>query len=832
MKNIKFISLQSLFKDGIRSEPTVSLNNSLELLALATKLGWRVSLTIFGRKGRTTFRSRQIHNFFNYLLRLNARHGGRYVVAYLKSGQLAIQKAIAGNKLSSLRELEPSLPLPRLTQSGFPRYIPLSERRAMKSKSQSVIRFWLTLFAVYRIISIPGKLKLNTITDPFSGSKEGLQRVSQELEALASNSLKMFDKSILKSDPGLLMLETSSSTTKVSWLGIFTDPFLLAKAGLGQTCLDYMQELGYSRLLTMWIKIFKYYKVVEKTCSLKDMNALKEHGHIGQLSRKLEAAGKVRVFAMVDIWTQSLLKPLHLMLTNFLSNLPNDGTKDQIASWKRAAKKSLCGRSFGYDLSAATDRLPISIQVAILSPIIGKKVAELWSKLLIDRSYYLAYEKDERVPGGPKGISLRYAVGQPMGALSSFNMLAVTHHFLVQLAYQRSLPFYKRTQILLMFGKFKWYDNYEITGDDLVLFDEEVALEYLQIMEDIGVPINQSKSVIAKVPAVEYLKVTTLDTKNVSALSWRMLISNNSFMGRINTVYTLLDRDYIGKGGLINWLKDTTCQAINKGNINITLFAVLTKYWNEGKITVANVFESIVDKTDPSRSLKSNIIKGVNKDYMSLLVSNLVNSRDLRLRKSEFSKSTIHWITEYMKHKIKINVDVFNDSKNLSLEIVDKLFPESKVNTLDINEQPQYLAMKTAFFNLIWDEVTFPTFKRLERPIPYTADIEAIFESTDSINRYWEYKSILERAILKITKNVPILKRPKFELNLISLGLKASKWRLEQEKLSKQQATQASIDKFNKFATYKVNDYADKYKSNYQKNQELLKLFNEGKSIF
>jgi hypothetical protein len=160
------------------------------------------------------------------------------------------------------------------------------------------------------------------------------------------------------------------------------------------------------------------------------------------------------------------------------------------------------------------------------------------------------------------------------------------------------------------------------------------------------------------------------------------------------------------------------------------------------------------------------------------------------------------------------------------------LFPESKVNTLDINEQPQYLAMKTAFFNLIWDEVTFPTFKKLERPIPYTADIEAIFESTDSINRYWEYKSILERAILKITKNVPILKRPKFELNLISLGLKASKWRLEQEKLSKQQATQASIDKFNKFATYKVNDYAEKYKSNYQKNQELLKLFNEGKSIF
>jgi hypothetical protein len=38
-------------------------------------------------------------------------------------------------------------------------------------------------------------------------------------------------------------------------------------------------------------------------------------------------------------------------------------------------------------------------------------------------------------------------------------------------------------------------------------------------MSDIGVPINQTKSVIASKPAVEYLKVTTLNTENVSALS-------------------------------------------------------------------------------------------------------------------------------------------------------------------------------------------------------------------------------------------------------------------------------------------------------------------------
>jgi hypothetical protein len=73
--------------------------------------------------------------------------------------------------------------------------------------------------------------------------------------------------------------------------------------------------------------------------------------------------------------------------------------------------------------------------------------------LLVGRSYYLSYSKEEKEIYGTDGIALRYAVGQPMGALSSFNMLAVTHHFLVQLAYQRTLPFYKSSKILLFLGQ-------------------------------------------------------------------------------------------------------------------------------------------------------------------------------------------------------------------------------------------------------------------------------------------------------------------------------------------------------------------------------------------
>jgi hypothetical protein len=98
---------------------------------------------------------------------------------------------------------------------------------------------------------------------------------------------------------------------------------------------------------------------------------------LGELHTKLEAAGKIRVFAMVDVWTQSILKPLHNALFSLLKSLPNDGTFDQRASVKRCFEKSkIANRSYGYDLSAATDRLPISLQVSVLTAFFGKEFAD------------------------------------------------------------------------------------------------------------------------------------------------------------------------------------------------------------------------------------------------------------------------------------------------------------------------------------------------------------------------------------------------------------------------------------------------------------------------
>lgn len=96
--------------------------------------------------------------------------------------------------------------------------------------------------------------------------------------------------------------------------------------------------------------------------------------HLGSLSIKEEAAGKARVFAISDGWTQSLFSGLHDTIFEVLKKIPQDGTFDQAAPvnlLKAELSQSEDQRVFSYDLTAATDRLPIDLQVDILSRIVG-----------------------------------------------------------------------------------------------------------------------------------------------------------------------------------------------------------------------------------------------------------------------------------------------------------------------------------------------------------------------------------------------------------------------------------------------------------------------------
>jgi len=68
-----------------------------------------------------------------------------------------------------------------------------------------------------------------------------------------------------------------------------------------------------------------------------------------------------------------ILTGLHRELQSILKRIPQDGTMDQGAPIKRLprVKKEV----YSFDLSAATDRLPIDLQVQVLSFLFNRKVA-------------------------------------------------------------------------------------------------------------------------------------------------------------------------------------------------------------------------------------------------------------------------------------------------------------------------------------------------------------------------------------------------------------------------------------------------------------------------
>lgn len=142
--------------------------------------------------------------------------------------------------------------------------------------------------------------------------------------------------------------------------------------------------------------------------SIRDGSSADFHSSLclGRLAEIPEAAGKVRVVGITDIWTQSLLRPLHDAIYRLLKSLVTDGTYDQLAPIRRLYERDH-SELYSFDLTAATDRMPVDLQIQVLQCLVNDEFAKHWGNLLVGRPWY------------KKGVPYYYSVGQPMGALSS-----------------------------------------------------------------------------------------------------------------------------------------------------------------------------------------------------------------------------------------------------------------------------------------------------------------------------------------------------------------------------------------------------------------------------
>lgn len=486
------------------------------------------------------------------------KHGGlRFLVIYLKACTSMLQQAIGGQRL---HDLTPFGARVGRTHSGLPSIIPALHRAQIRHGSTWVIRFWMTLFGLYRVIEFPGKVKLGSITDgsrmdptlPYEFSQFVVTHLVKVLKRLFSKEGSVVDA--LWSEEGEGPLEFMKK--------LRARPFLISKSGpsvrayegpvgaqntspaaILASAYTWLQSPLYS-VLRNWCKMTGNTWVLNKiefwakelwvwedslplspggpSCPFEATNWL------GKLGFKPEPAGKVRVFAMVDPWTQWIMNALHKAIFGLLEQIPQDGTFDQIRPIKnlfewQEKNRQADGRLpslFSFDLSSATDRIPLTLQKVLLSPFLTAWGAELWGCLMVGRKYMCP--KEIKLPGGPKQTIcpegfVTYTTGQPMGALSSWAMLAFVHHAFVQWAALRAG--------VITIGE-GWYAGYAILGDDVVIARSCVAKEYLALMQAMDVGIGDHKSLISRNGSVlEFAKRTFRKGVDVSMVPFAEFIA-------------------------------------------------------------------------------------------------------------------------------------------------------------------------------------------------------------------------------------------------------------------------------------------------------------------
>jgi len=179
-----------------------------------------------------------------------------------------------------------------------------------------------------------------------------------------------------------------------------------------------------------------------------------------------------------------VLKPFHDLLLSGLRKIPRDCTLDQRKIGPLVREKAVEGKPlYSLDLTAATDRLPLSVQTAVIGclfsgsfgPVVSKTLTDAWSTLIRGIPYMV---KEKTVSQHP----IYYKVGQGMGLYTSWAALAWTNHVLVK---------YAAFRVGISFLR-----DYLVLGDDIIIANKAVASEYKKVLDIIGVEISLAKSVV------------------------------------------------------------------------------------------------------------------------------------------------------------------------------------------------------------------------------------------------------------------------------------------------------------------------------------------------
>lgn len=158
----------------------------------------------------------------------------------------------------------------------------------------------------------------------------------------------------------------TSSVTELTFLPkeLRDDIILLGGERLGRVIEQLMRpRWGLHSVSTIWASIFR-----PKSNSFR------------KISYFSDKEGKTRVIAILDYWSQTVLRPYHDSINRVLRRIRADCTFDQGSLFSTLPS---VGPYFSLDLSNATDRMPILLQKRIFSKLFGESKAEAWARILV-----------------------------------------------------------------------------------------------------------------------------------------------------------------------------------------------------------------------------------------------------------------------------------------------------------------------------------------------------------------------------------------------------------------------------------------------------------------
>jgi len=320
---------------------------------------------------------------------------------------------------------------------------------------------------------------------------------------------------------------------------------------------------------------------------------------------------KNRYIAILDWLSQGTLAPLHHSLIQLLRKRSNcDYTHDQgasidtIISMYHKGKEAWC-----FDLSAATDRLPIQLEMKALQCMgLSKRGVDAWKGIIVDIPFYSVQTH----------TFVKYEVGQGIGAYSSWTTIAVLHHYIVRLAAYKSLGLTSFT-------------DYIILGDDVVIFNSAVAREYKSIVLSLGVGISIPKTISPQrrgYSGVEFASKLILNGIDLSPLPLGILLQNDSVRSLNLWTFTLEKSYSIGGPALSEQVLRCIPSWLDQVSIKDSDFKV--PQIREDWLTLLGFFIGYANY----RKIKDKLLKGSSKDVghkHALIVDSLIPETSLNL---------------------------------------------------------------------------------------------------------------------------------------------------------------------------------------------------------